>query len=81
MTAPRIVAAFQPSLLARDPSIGMSTDDHRRAALTLVFMIENQDHLMIGIRGATADATGTSRADGATTTPEDQKTDKQESPA
>jgi hypothetical protein len=55
MTSPRIIAAFQPSLLARDPSIGMSADDHRRAALTLVFMIENQDHFLIGMRGTAAD--------------------------
>lgn len=79
MTPSRIVTAFQPSLLAREPSIGMSADDHRRAALTLVFMIENQDEFMIGIHGAATDATGISQDDGAATTPEDQEMDKQES--
>jgi GTPase-activating protein SAC7 len=50
MTSARIVAAFQPSLLAREASVGMSALDHVRAADTLVFMIENQDHFLIGMR-------------------------------
>lgn len=38
MTSARIVAAFQPSLLAKEASIGMSVVDHLRAADTLVFI-------------------------------------------
>lgn len=59
MTPHRLVAAFQPSLLAKDPSIGMSADDHRRASSTLVFMIENQDHFWIGMGGTVGDETET----------------------
>jgi hypothetical protein len=47
MTTPRLVAAFQPSLLAREPSIGMSAYDHRQAADTLVFMIESGFHIEV----------------------------------
>jgi hypothetical protein len=55
MTFARIVAAFQPSLLAKEASIGMSVVDHVRAADTLVFMIENEDHFLIGVQGSAAD--------------------------
>lgn len=51
MTSQRLVAAFQPSLLSRPPS-EMSADDHTQASDTMVFIVENQDKFMIGIRGA-----------------------------
>ncbi|KUJ23917.1 Rho GTPase activation protein, partial [Mollisia scopiformis] len=41
MTTARLVAAFQPSLLAKDPSVGMSAYDHQRAADTITFLVEN----------------------------------------
>jgi GTPase-activating protein SAC7 len=66
MTSARIVAAFQPSLLAREASVGMSVLDHVRAADALVFMIENQDHFLIGMRGTAADDTASTTAGEAT---------------
>lgn len=51
MTPARIVAAFQPSLLAREASTGMSVLDHVRAADTLVFMVENQDKFLMDAHG------------------------------
>jgi GTPase-activating protein SAC7 len=66
MTSARIVAAFQPSWLAREASVGMSVLDHVRAADTLVFMIENQDHFLIGMRGTAADDTASTTAGEAT---------------
>ena len=54
MTSQRLVAAFQPALLSREPS-AMSADDHVRAADTMIFMVENQDHFLIGMRGTAAD--------------------------
>jgi hypothetical protein len=62
MTTPRIIAAFQPSFLAREPSVGMSADDHRQAALTLVFIVENQDHFLFGMHGTAADETEIQKA-------------------
>lgn len=50
MTSERIVAAFQPALLSRLPS-EMSPSDHTLAANTMIFLIENQDHFLIGIGG------------------------------
>lgn len=71
MTSARIVAAFQPSLLVREPSDGMSVVDHVRAADTLVCMIENQDHFLIGMRGTAADEkTANATVNEATPTPE-----------
>ena len=49
MTSPRIVAAFQPAFLSRPPS-EMSASDHLLAAETMIFMVENQDHFLIGMR-------------------------------
>ncbi|KAF4624776.1 hypothetical protein G7Y89_g13393 [Cudoniella acicularis] len=70
MTSARMVAAFQPSLLAREASVGMSVLDHVRAADTLVFMIENQDHFLMGMLGTAADDTASTTADEATATSE-----------
>jgi hypothetical protein len=68
MTPARIVAAFQPSLLAREASDGMLVLDHVRAADTLVFTIENQDHFLIGMRGTAAPNTASTTANEATAT-------------
>ncbi|KAN0094217.1 Rho GTPase activation protein [Hyaloscypha variabilis] len=70
MTAARIVVAFQPSLLARETSVGMSVLDHARAADTLVLMIENRDQFLIKSREAAAKDTATTKADQATPTSE-----------
>jgi len=70
MTSARIVAAFQPSLLAREASVGMSVLDHARAADTLVFMIENQDHFLIGMRGTAVHEPANTTADEAAATSE-----------
>jgi hypothetical protein len=53
MTSPRIVAAFQPAFLSRPPS-EMSASDHLLAAETMIFMVENQDHFLIGRTGTAA---------------------------
>jgi hypothetical protein len=49
MTSPRIVAAFQPALLSRPPS-EMSASDHVLAADTMIFLVENQDNFLIGMK-------------------------------
>ncbi|KAE9368197.1 Rho GTPase activation protein [Stipitochalara longipes BDJ] len=68
MTPARIVATFQPSLLAREARVGMSVLDHARASDTLICMIENQDHFLIGMRGTAAHDTANTTADKVTAT-------------
>ncbi|KAH6714433.1 Rho GTPase activation protein [Leptodontidium sp. MPI-SDFR-AT-0119] len=68
MTSTRLVAVFQPSLLSKEPQ-SMTAEDHERAALVMVFMVENQDHFLIGMTGTTA-ATETSG-------PEEEKTSQE----
>jgi hypothetical protein len=63
MTPGRIVAAFQPSLLAREASAGMSVVDYVRAAETLIFMVEEADHFIPGRRETAADDDTTSTTD------------------
>ena len=70
MTFERIVAAFQPSLLAREANVGMSVLDHIRAADTLAFMIEYEEEFLIKSLEAAANDTATTTADEATPTSE-----------
>ncbi|PVH79475.1 Rho GTPase activation protein [Cadophora sp. DSE1049] len=51
MTSSRLVAVFQPSLLSKEPQ-SMTAEDHELAASVMVFMVENQDHFLIGLTGA-----------------------------
>jgi GTPase-activating protein SAC7 len=48
MTPARLVAHFQPGLLAKPPA-EMTVEDHEVAALVMVFLIENQDNFLIGM--------------------------------
>ena len=54
MTSSRLVAVFQPSLLSKEPQ-SMTAEDHELAASVMVFMVENQDHFLIGLTGTTTD--------------------------
>lgn len=59
----RMVAALQPALLAREPDIGMSIVDHMRAADTLVFMIQNHEHFLVGHMPSTGEQNTTITSD------------------
>ncbi|KAI9748071.1 MAG: hypothetical protein M4579_007320 [Chaenotheca gracillima] len=54
MTAPNLAAIFQPGILSH-PDHDMSPQEYRLSQNVLVFLIENQDHFLIGMRGTAAD--------------------------
>ncbi|KAI9845021.1 MAG: hypothetical protein M1837_005165 [Sclerophora amabilis] len=54
MTAANLAAIFQPGVLSH-PTHDMSPAEYRLSQDVLVFLIENQDHFLIGMRGTAAD--------------------------
>jgi len=50
MTSQNLSAIFQPGLISH-PSHDMSPEDYRISQDVLVFLIENQDHFLMGMRG------------------------------
>lgn len=54
MTAPNLSAIFQPGLLSH-PSHDMSPKEYRLSQDVLIFLIENQDHFLVGMQGTAAD--------------------------
>ena len=54
MTSTNLAAIFQPGMLSH-PQHDMDPDEYRLSQDVLVFLIENQDHFLIGMRGTAAD--------------------------
>lgn len=54
MTAMRLTNSFQPSILSGPPD-QMDADAHELASWIVVFLIENQDHFLMGMEGTTAE--------------------------
>jgi GTPase-activating protein SAC7 len=54
MTSANLSAIFQPGLLSH-PSHDMSPAEYRLSQDVLIFLIENQDHFLIGMTGTAAD--------------------------
>ena len=54
MTAPNLSAIFQPGLLSH-PTHDMSPKEYRLSQDVLIFLIENQDHFLVGMQGTAAD--------------------------
>ncbi|KAI9678052.1 MAG: hypothetical protein M1817_005996 [Caeruleum heppii] len=54
MTSTNLAAIFQPGMLSH-PSHDMAPGEYRLSQDVLVFLIENQDHFLIGMRGTAAD--------------------------
>ena len=54
MNTPNLAAIFQPGILSH-PSHDMSPPDYRLSQDVLIFLIENQDHFIIGMQGTEAD--------------------------
>lgn len=57
MTSQNLSAIFQPGLISH-PSHDMSPEDYRISQDVLVFLIENQDHFLMGMRGTSDDEEG-----------------------
>ncbi|KAL3428248.1 rho GTPase activator [Phlyctema vagabunda] len=54
MTSQNLSAIFQPGMLSH-PQHDMAPDEYRLSQDVLIFLIENQDHFLIGMRGTAAD--------------------------
>lgn len=54
MTAPNLSAIFQPGLLSH-PAHDMAPAEYRLSQDVLIFLIENQDHFLVGMQGTAAD--------------------------
>lgn len=54
MTSHNLAAIFQPGMLSH-PSHAMAPEEYRLNQCVLIFLIENQDHFLIGMQGTAAD--------------------------
>ena len=54
MTSQNLAAIFQPGMLSH-PQHAMAPDEYRLNQCVLIFLIENQDHFLIGMQGTEAD--------------------------
>lgn len=54
MTTQNLSAIFQPGIL-NHPQHDMAPNEYRLSQAVLVFLIENQDHFLVGMRGTAAD--------------------------
>ncbi|QDS77210.1 hypothetical protein FKW77_002755 [Venturia effusa] len=54
MTTSNLAAIFQPGILSH-PNHDMSPSEYRLSQDVLIFLIENQDHFLIGMQGTAAD--------------------------
>jgi GTPase-activating protein SAC7 len=54
MTSQNLAAIFQPGMLSH-PQHAMAPEEYRLNQCVLIFLIENQDHFLIGMQGTAAD--------------------------
>ncbi|KAI2615451.1 RhoGAP-domain-containing protein [Hypoxylon sp. NC1633] len=54
MTAQNLAAIFQPGMLSH-PQHAMAPDEYRLNQCVIIFLIENQDHFLIGMQGTATD--------------------------
>lgn len=54
MTSQNLAAIFQPGMLSH-PSHAMAPEEYRLNQCVIIFLIENQDHFLIGMQGTAAD--------------------------
>ncbi|KAK4242407.1 hypothetical protein C8A03DRAFT_40223 [Achaetomium macrosporum] len=54
MTSQNLAAIFQPGMLSH-PNHAMSPEEYRLNQCVIIFLIENQDHFLIGMQGTAAD--------------------------
>ncbi|ODA81195.1 hypothetical protein RJ55_04159 [Drechmeria coniospora] len=56
MNSQNLAAIFQPGMLSH-PTHAMAPEEYRLNQCVLIFLIENQDHFLIGMQGTAADET------------------------
>ena len=54
MTSQNLAAIFQPGMLSH-PAHAMAPEEYRLNQCVIIFLIENQDHFLIGMQGTAAD--------------------------
>lgn len=54
MTSQNLAAIFQPGMLSH-PTHAMAPEEYRLNQCVIIFLIENQDHFLIGMQGTAAD--------------------------
>jgi hypothetical protein len=54
MTSQNLAAIFQPGMLSH-PNHAMAPEEYRLNQCVIIFLIENQDHFLIGMQGTAAD--------------------------
>jgi GTPase-activating protein SAC7 len=69
MTTPNLAAIFQPGILSH-PSHDMAPSEYRLSQDVLIFLIENQDHFLIGMQGTAADAKTVAEVESGPPTPQ-----------
>lgn len=68
MTSQNLAAIFQPGLLSH-PKHDMAPEEYRLSQAVIIFLIENQDHFLIGMQGTGADEKTVREIQSAATTP------------
>ncbi|TAQ84632.1 hypothetical protein B7494_g7046 [Chlorociboria aeruginascens] len=68
MNAVNLSAIFQPGMLSH-PAHDMAPSEYRLSQDVLIFLIENQDHFLIGMRGTAADEETVQQVQGGTPPP------------
>ncbi|KAH7552275.1 hypothetical protein BM1_09137 [Bipolaris maydis] len=69
MTTSNLAAIFQPGLLSH-PQHDMSPQDYRLSQDVLIFLIDNQDHFLIGMEGTAVDEGTVQRIESGPSTPQ-----------
>ncbi|KAI9717612.1 MAG: hypothetical protein M1812_004557 [Candelaria pacifica] len=69
MTSANLAAIFQPGMLTH-PKHDMVPQEYRLSQDVLIFLIENQDNFLIGMRGTAADARTVQEVQSGTNTPQ-----------
>lgn len=69
MTTSNLAAIFQPGLLSH-PQHDMSPQDYRLSQDVLIFLIDNQDHFLIGMEGTAVDEGTVKHIESGPTTPQ-----------
>jgi len=54
MNSQNLAAIFQPGMLSH-PAHAMAPDEYRLNQVVIIFLIENQDHFLVGMQGTAAD--------------------------
>jgi GTPase-activating protein SAC7 len=69
MTTPNLAAIFQPGILSH-PTHDMAPQEYRLSQDVLIFLIENQDHFLIGMPGTAADTATVQEVESGPPTPQ-----------